>query len=60
MLIKDRNYYNFMIKKMLFSKEGVCDYCNRDTTLRYKAKLKSRELKLCTLCYEEQMEWQDG
>ena len=37
-----------MIKKMLFEKEGTCGYCNRETFLRYKVKMKTKEFNMCT------------
>ena len=38
---------------------GNCGFCARETILRYKAKLKKKEVQICTLCYEEQLEFQN-
>ncbi len=44
------------IQRLTFHKKGVCEFCNRITILRYKVSLSNKTLKICTLCYEEQMD----
>lgn len=48
-----------MIKRMATPIEGCCSYCGRKTVLRYEVPMKKTTLHICTLCYEEQMEWKN-
>lgn len=46
------------IKRLETPYTGHCGYCARETILRYKVKLKSKGISICTICYEEQMDFQ--
>lgn len=46
-----------MIRRLEKPYLGNCGYCARETILRYKVKLKILELDICTMCFEEQEEW---
>lgn len=44
------------IKRLQKEYKGFCDYCGRNTILRYELRLTRHILHICTFCFEEQME----